>query len=324
MTVATARLDPPAWRALRLGTAHVTSEPSVFEVTGPGALTCLQGLLTNDLERPGAGSLVYGALLTPKGMVVVDYWVVRLAERFLLVARPEGREATADLLRRQLPPRLARSTDQSGAVAALYLFGPGTAATVTAAGLGELPAAGRATERDGLVIATPDGPAPFSGLVLGNRESIAATARSLSEAGATSGDATLAEAARILAGWPRLGAEIEEKTLPQEIRYDEIGGVSYQKGCYVGQETVARLHFRGHANRGLRGLRWTTLEEPTGDMVTDQDGKDVGTVRSILTLGDRRLGIAMLRREVGDDGEVTAAGLPAVVVALPFPERSGP
>ena len=54
----------------------------------------------------------------------------------------------------------------------------------------------------------------------------------------------------------RLGHEIVEKTLVQEVRYDEIGGVSYTKGCYTGQETVARLHFRGHTNRELRGLRW--------------------------------------------------------------------
>ena len=58
-------------------------------------------------------------------------------------------------------------------------------------------------------------------------------------------------------GWPALGVEIDERTLPQEVRYDEIGGVSYTKGCYTGQETVARLHFRGHTNRELRGLRWT-------------------------------------------------------------------
>jgi glycine cleavage system aminomethyltransferase T len=62
---------------VRHGAVVVTTEPAVFRVQGPGALTCLQGLLTNDLVKPGDNSLVYGALLTPKGALVVDYWVIR-------------------------------------------------------------------------------------------------------------------------------------------------------------------------------------------------------------------------------------------------------
>src|SRR5204863_149594 len=71
----------------------------------------------------------------------------------------------------------------------------------------------------------------------------------LAAAGAVEAEPAMLELARILAGWPRLGAEVDDKTIPQEVRFDEIGGVSYTKGCYTGQETVARLHFRGHANR---------------------------------------------------------------------------
>ncbi|HSJ75907.1 MAG TPA: hypothetical protein VK899_06980, partial [Gemmatimonadales bacterium] len=62
---------------VRHGAVVVTTDSSVFRVQGPGALSCLQGLLTNDLVKPGDNSLVYGALLTPKGAVVVDYWVLR-------------------------------------------------------------------------------------------------------------------------------------------------------------------------------------------------------------------------------------------------------
>jgi len=71
------RLDRARLDRVRHGATLVTSQPTVLRVTGPGALACLQGLLTNDLERPGDGSLVYGALLTPKGMIVVDAWVLR-------------------------------------------------------------------------------------------------------------------------------------------------------------------------------------------------------------------------------------------------------
>src|SRR5260370_1129980 len=75
----------------------------------------------------------------------------------------------------------------------------------------------------------------------------------LGAAGAVLSDGAALELMRILAGWPRLGAEVDDKAIPQEVRYDEIGGLSYTKGCYTGQETVARLHFRRHPHRQLRG-----------------------------------------------------------------------
>nr|MBA2627274.1 hypothetical protein [Gemmatimonadales bacterium] len=89
------------------------------------------------------------------------------------------------------------------------------------------------------------------------------------------------------------------------------------KGCYTGQETVARLHFRGHTNRELRGLRWEGAELPDGRTVM-RAGKEAGTVRSTLMLEDRVLGLAVLRREVQNGDVVDAGGRPAVVVALPF------
>src|SRR3989449_4137855 len=112
----------------------------------------------------------------------------------------------------------------------------------------------------------------------------AALAVRLVAAGAVEADPVALELARILAGWPRLGAEVDEKTIPQEVRYDEIGGVSYTKGCYTGQETVARLHFRGHTNRQLRGLLFD-VEPPAApadgwSAVTHLD-RDVGRVTSV-------------------------------------------
>ena len=119
------------------------------------------------------------------------------------------------------------------------------------------------------------------------------------------------------AGWPALGAEIDGRTLPQEVRYDEIGGVSYTKGCYVGQETVARLHFRGHANRHLRGLLWRTTA-PLADERILTGEREVGTVRSTLALDDRRIGLGLLRREIDPGAGVVAGGQRATVLALPF------
>jgi len=129
-------------------------------------------------------------------------------------------------------------------------------------------------------------------------------------------------------GWPRLGAEVDEKTIPQEVRYDAISGVSYTKGCYTGQETVARLHFRGHANRQLCGLLFDA-EPPAAPAdgwsgVTHLD-RDVGRVTSVAFVpesgvagGGRWIGLALIRREVTPGAVVRAAGRDARVVELPF------
>jgi folate-binding protein YgfZ len=152
--------------------------------------------------------------------------------------------------------------------------------------------------------------------------------RRLVAAGAVEAESSALELGRILAGWPRLGAEVDERTIPQEVRYDEIGGVSYTKGCYTGQETVARLHFRGHTNRGLRGLAFD-VGPPAApadgwSQVTHLD-RDVGRVTSVAWVPEptapgtgRWIGLALLRRDVGSGAMVRAAGRDARVVDLPF------
>src|SRR3954468_3984862 len=245
---------------VRHGAVVVTTQPAIFRVQGSGALTCLQGLLTNDLVRPGDNALVYGALLTPKGAMVVDYWVLRQADTFTLVAPRSGHEASLDLFRRQLPPRLARVTDLTEQARVAWLIGARAFQTLAESGISTPEAAGRVASVGGEVspvaLALAPENAPFVALAVGAEPAVAAFGAKLVAAGAAQGDERDLHAARILCGWPALGAEIDERTLPQEVRYDQIGGVSYTKGCYTGQETVARLHFRGHTNRELRGLRW--------------------------------------------------------------------
>jgi folate-binding protein YgfZ len=312
-----ARLD-----RLRGGAVIVVGEPAVFWVEGPAALTCLQGLLTNDLDKPGDHSLTYGALLTPKGAIVVDYWVFREPERFVLVAPLEGRLASLALFQRQVPPRLARIADATSQVAVAWLLGARALDALARSTIEPLPdAAGRTVALEypegRLLLGLAPETAPFAAVALGPRGAVRAFAAALAVAGVERGTPDDAEAARILAGWPALGAEIDDRTLPQEVRYDELGGVSYTKGCYVGQEIVARLHFRGHTNRELRGLVWRSAAPLEGDAVT-ASGRAVGSVRSTLMLDDRLLGLSPIRREVAPGAEVEAGGRAARVVALPF------
>src|SRR5207248_603121 len=250
-------------------------------------VTAAQGLLTNDVEKPGDGAFVYGALLTPKGMIVVDAWVARLGATMSFAVAAEGRERALAIFTRSVPPRLARLADRTTELAVYRLAGPNALAVAEAAGLPVPSAPGRvlAVPAPGTSeVARATEAAPFTlQLTFPTAETEVLTAR-LTAAGAVPADAATLELARVLAGWPRLGAEVDDKTIPQEVRYDELGGVSYTKGCYTGQETVSRLHFRGHTNRYLRGLLFDAEPPATPadgwSSVTHLD-RDVGRVTSL-------------------------------------------
>ena len=176
---------------VRHGAVLVTTEPAVFRVQGPGALTCLQGLLTNDLVKPGDNSLVYGALLTPKGALVVDYWVLRQADAFTLVAPRSGHEASLDLFRRQLPPRLARVVDLTGQTKVAWLIGSHGFQTLAESGVGMPESSGRVASVGGEVspvaLALAPEAAPFVALAVGAGPAVAALSSRLVSAGALPG-----------------------------------------------------------------------------------------------------------------------------------------
>ncbi|PYP08976.1 MAG: hypothetical protein DMD59_10485 [Gemmatimonadetes bacterium] len=321
---------------LRAGAIVAPADVGTIELEGPGqgAITCFQGLLTSDIEKPGDGAFVYGALLTPKGMIVVDGWAARLGPRVRFTVPAEGRERAMLTLQRSVPPRLARSADRTDDVAVLRVAGAHAVAVMGAAGFPIPPAPNHAIAGSvgGVAIEvarTSDvAPPPFVfqlSLAADQREAVEGR---LVAAGAYAATPAALELARILAGWPRLSSEVDEKTIPQEVRFDDIGGVSYTKGCYTGQETVSRLHFRGHANRHLRGLAFETdppAAPASGWSAVTYEEHDVGRVTSIAWLPDgggsvlgRWIGLAIVRREVPLGATVRAAGREARVVSLPF------
>ncbi|MDQ8047220.1 MAG: folate-binding protein, partial [Patulibacter sp.] len=148
---------------------------------------------------------------------------------------------------------------------------------------------------------------------------IAATLR---ERGATAITETECEVARIAKGRPRFGVELDERTMPQEAGLTDRA-VSFTKGCYVGQETVARLYYRGKPNRHLRGLRFD--DEPSGDGAVGFADKEVGRVRRVARSPKvGTVALALLRREVEPGATVECGGTTATVVELPFPMRAAP
>jgi len=264
-------------------------------------------------------------------MIVVDGWAARLGATvsYTVPAVEGGRERALGIFTRSVPPRLARVSDRTTDVAVYRLAGPGALAVAIAAGLDVPPAAGRVLVRpDGMETARATEAAPFVVQVTAPEAAGALLAARLEAAGAVAAGPAALELSRILAGWPRLGAEVDEKTIPQEARLDEIGGVSYTKGCYTGQETVARLHFRGHVNRQVRGLLFDPEPPATpagGWSVVTYVDRDVGRVTSLAFVPEtgvvgagRWIGLALIRREVGPGSVVRAAGRDARVVDLPF------
>lgn len=123
------------------------------------------------------------------------------------------------------------------------------------------------------------------------------------------------ELLRIQAGTPAWGKEIDDRVLPAEAGLTERA-VSFTKGCYPGQEPIARLHYRGHANRTLRVLTLATLPAPEEEL--SYEGKGVGRITSAAPTGDGAVALAYVRREVPEDAELTIGSRAAT---LSHPER---
>lgn len=290
-------LSPESVRALSEGHHALAVDVAVFRLEGTGTITCLQGMFTNDVAQMAPDGLLWGAFLTPKGMIITDAWVRRDGEAAWVIVPAAASETVHTLFARTVPPRLAKVRDVSAALTIRWLVGAEAALPTN------------------LPVAVPSGPAPFRGLVMAELPD-SDVEESLRDSGWLPAPQEWSAAARLLAGWPALGREIEEKTLPQEVAFDELGGVRYDKGCYTGQETVARLHFRGHANRVLRGVLWRSGVLPKGvDIVHGE--RSVGTIRTIGQLGARVAALALVRREVDVGATVLAGGAEALLIELP-------
>jgi folate-binding protein YgfZ len=305
------------YRVLREGAGLIDRcERGKLLASGPDALEFLQGQLTNDIEAIAAGEGCYAALLDRKGHMQADMRVLRFeSDRFWVDLE---RAPTDPVVRHLSLYRVGQEVeiaDRTADEAILSVIGPGAAATSGAEGL-RTEHAHRELEVGGATcraVATDLG----IDLICASGQAGAVTA-ALVDAGAESVSEAAAEIMRVEAGRPRFGREMSSATIPQEAGIDDRA-VSFTKGCYIGQETVARLHYRGKPNRHLRGLR---LDGPVadGDPITF-DGRDVGRIgTAVVSPAHGPIALAVIRREAepGSRVAVGEAGLGAAVVALPF------
>ena len=285
-------------------------------VTGGEAADYLQGQLTNDIEALEPGDGLYAALLDRKGHMQGDMRVLRPGEApdLWLDTEPEAIEAVRRHLQMYKIGRDAEVSDVTAERAILSLIGP---RSVEIAGSAALPenACEEVTVGGAQVLAA--GTAAGIDLLLPAEERDRVH-EALLGAGAVEVSAGAGEILRIESGRPRFGAEMGTETMPAEAGIVEQA-VSFTKGCYIGQETVARLHYKGKPNRHLRGLKLSGAAQP-GESLRLGD-KEVGTLGSAAVspaLGP--IGLAILRREAEPGATVAVGedGVTAEVVALPF------
>jgi tRNA-modifying protein YgfZ len=304
------------YRALREEAGYVPRARAALTVRGPDVVDYLQGQLTNDIEGLETERGCYAALLDRKGHLQSDMRVLRLANEEIWLDLESGpAPAVLKHLRTYSIGREIEIEDVSERWTITSLIGPRAGELSGFEGLGPEHAQ-RFREWDGaevLAVATDIGLD-----LITKADDSGRLAELLAAAGAARVSEAAAEIVRVETGRPRFGFDMGPEAMPAEAGITERA-VDFEKGCYIGQEPVARLHYRGKPNRALRGLR---LSQPAehGDPLRlgEREVGTIGTACLSPSLGP--IALAIVRREAGDgdrlavgDGDATAE-----VVGLPF------
>jgi folate-binding protein YgfZ len=311
---ATVELDAQ-YRQLREECGLLERERGAIDVLGPDGAEYLQGQLTNDVEALGVGEGQYAALLDRKGHMQTDLRVLRVGEdAILLDTEPGTKDAALRHLTMYSIGRDVQVGDATAERAFISLIGPRAAEIAGTPPLPEF--ANEATKLasvDVVAVGTREGIDILFPAV--ERERVIPA---LTDAGAVEVSPEAVEILRVEAGVPRFGAEMDAGTMPAEASIVD-DAVSFTKGCYIGQETVARLHYKGKPNKHLRGLRLSAAAAPGAALRLGD--KDVGTLGgAVVSPAHGPIGLAIVRREAEPGTEITVGedGVTAEVVALPF------
>lgn len=302
-----------------------------LRVTGADRIAFLHRMVTCDVKALAPGGAATGLFLTAKGRVVSEFLLAVLPDRVEMLAPAAARPGLRDGLARFVVADDALLEDRGGAAGLIALVGPRAAAAAARLLGGPLPAI---PDPGAAEVRAAGGPALLlrcrrAGLpsveLLADAAALPALLAAVGEAARSEGGGPVGESElevlRIENGVPRLGAEFGAETLPQEAGLES--SVSFTKGCFLGQEPVARLQTQGHTNRGLAGLLPESLPAP-GDAVLAA-GKEIGRVTSAVaspTLG-RPIALALLRHEASAPGTAVevrgaAGSILAAVTSLPF------
>jgi tRNA-modifying protein YgfZ len=285
------------------------SERGKLALTGQQAKALLSGQVTNDIEALAPGTGCYAALLTNKGKMLADLRVLDTDDELWLDTERVALQALFDSLRRGAVGWDAQLHKRTLEQALLSLVGPGAEQAVGGP-VGPEHANRRAQlgGADVLLVATDLGVDVVCAAGDADRVRGALAVPEVPEAAA--------EVLRVESGRPRYGIDLDDATIPQEAGLNDRA-VSFTKGCYVGQETVARLHWRGKPNRHLRGLRLSApVASGTPLLLGEREVGRVGS--SVVSPRFGPIALAIVRREASVGDELAAGDARAVVGEPPF------
>jgi tRNA-modifying protein YgfZ len=298
-------LAPPDYTAARTALAHRLRRTGVLAIEGPDRVDFLQGQLTQDVKTLEAGESRPAAGLTPKGKLI--YWGRVLAgpDRILLLIPSDARPAVAAHLSKYAAFQKVTVRDVTHQHLALGLYGP------------------RAREFEppsGVVVLPEEG--EFAVNLLAPRSVESALTQALERAGSRSVEDATAEILRVEAGRPLLGKDADDSNLPEEVGL--ASAISATKGCYVGQEIVARLRTYGRVNRRLVGFRFPAAPVPEGTTFPNPEKASHEVARVSSAVHSPRfgaIGLGLAFREVAEGATLVDPHHPerlATVAPLPF------
>ena len=307
-TAAPAAVAAPDDRAARESVAYRVRPCGVLDVAGGDRVAFLQGQLTQDVKAMASGEVRPTAGLTPKGRIVFLARVLALPDTLRLLVPFDAREGILAHLKKYVIFQKVAIADRSSDFALVGLYGP------RAAG-----------------IAAPDGAIPvpregeFSAEVLVSSASLEDFERILADAGAAKVTDATAEVLRVEAGRPRFGSDVDDSHFPDEVGLD--AAISTTKGCYVGQEIVARTRTYGRVNRRLVGFRFPDGLLAAGALLKRPEEPEPGKVEqgrvtsAVASPVFGAIGLGYAFRDVPEGARlVSAEGAPraAIVSGLPF------
>ncbi len=326
------------YRALRSGAGILDFSRRVrVQITGTARAKFLQGILTNDADllKPGRG--LYAAILTAKGKMQTDLTVYAVTEWFWGDAEPEVAARLPSLLSRYTIGTDVEVIDLSRSHSVLGLYGPLAPRTLAstfpdvASLTSSLAVAEVRWNGHHLLIAESGYPGTPGYKILLPTEAVDPAGQALAAEGAIPAEGDALETVRVESGVPRFGSDMSEDNFPPEARI-ETRAVSYTKGCYLGQETIARIKTYGHVNRLLVGLlpetdravsRGTRLYHPDVTSVL-REHKEAGYVTSSVYSPQlkRIVALGYVHRTIEAPGTIVTVGLDApiqaTIAALPF------
>jgi tRNA-modifying protein YgfZ len=294
------------------------SERGKLALSGADAAAFLQGQVTNDVEGLAPGAGCYAAFLTPKGKMLGDVRILNAGEELLLDTERVALQPLFNMIRHfslGYQVELHKRTVERGM---LSLIGPEAVALANARGLAESEEHAHLPVSIGALRVRAIRTEVGVDLLCDSADTDALRGY-LVDAGAVPVAETSAECLRVEHGRPRYGVDLDDTVIPQEAGLNERA-VSFTKGCYVGQETVARLFYRGKPNRQLRGLRLAGPADAGDELHVE--GRVVGRITSVAQsprFGSIALGFVRREAPVGATVAVGPGGeLTAEVTELPF------